>query len=90
VRGQPGGGLLGQDHPPPAERGGDRQANNALWRITLTRLRVDPAPRVDAQRRTTQGKTTKDFPALPQALHRREPFPLLKAGLQHANGLALT
>jgi transposase len=42
-------------------RGGDRQANNALWRITLTRLRVDPATRVYAQRRTTQGKTTKDF-----------------------------
>jgi hypothetical protein len=42
-------------------RGGDRQANNALWRITLTRLRVDPATRVYAQRRTTQGKTPKDF-----------------------------
>jgi transposase len=86
VRGQPGGGLLGQDHPPPAERGGDRQANNALWRITLTRLRVDPATRVDAQRRTTQGKTTKDFRRCLKRSIAVSRSPLLKAGLSTPTG----
>jgi hypothetical protein len=42
-------------------RGGDRQANSALWVIALTRLRIDPATRAYAQRRTTQGKTTKEI-----------------------------
>jgi transposase len=38
-----------------------RQANNALWVIALTRLRIDPATRSYAQRRTTQGRTTKEI-----------------------------
>jgi transposase len=42
-------------------RGGDRQANRALWVIALTRLRIDPATRGYAQRRTAQGKTTKEI-----------------------------
>ena len=42
-------------------RGGDRQANNALWVIAFTRLRGDPATRAYADRRTKQGKTTKEI-----------------------------
>jgi transposase len=42
-------------------RGGDRQANNALWVIALTRLGDDPRTRAYAERRTRQGKTTKDI-----------------------------
>jgi transposase len=53
-------GVLGQDHRHRLNRGGDRQANNASWVITLTRLRIDPATRGYAQRRSTQGKTTKE------------------------------
>ena len=41
-------------------RGDDRQANNALWVIALTRLRIDPATRA-AQRRTTQARSTKEI-----------------------------
>jgi transposase len=38
-------------------RGGDRQANSALWRIVITRLSYDPATREYLQRRCAEGKT---------------------------------
>ncbi|WP_324241063.1 IS110 family transposase [Pseudonocardia sp.] len=42
-------------------RGGDRQANAALYRIVLTRMRHDPATRAYVKRRTTEGLTKKDI-----------------------------
>jgi transposase len=42
-------------------RGGDRQANAALYRITLCRLRYDPATRNYAQRRTQEGLTKPEI-----------------------------
>ncbi len=42
-------------------RGGDRQANAALYRIVLCRLRWDPRTRAYADRRTTQGMTKKEI-----------------------------
>ena len=42
-------------------RGGNRQANNALWRIAMTRLRVDERTIAYAQRRRAQGKTTREI-----------------------------
>jgi transposase len=41
-------------------RGGDRQANAALYRIALTRLRCDPRTRDYLNRRTTEGKTHRE------------------------------
>jgi transposase len=41
-------------------RGGDRQANAALYRIALTRLRCDPRTRNYLDRRTTEGKTRRE------------------------------
>jgi transposase len=41
-------------------RGGDRQANAALHRIVIARLRWDPTTRAYLARRTGQGKTTKE------------------------------
>jgi transposase len=38
-------------------RGGDRQANSALWRIVITRLSYDPATRRYLERRCAEGKT---------------------------------
>ena len=38
-------------------RGGDRQANSALWRIVITRLSYDAATRRYLQRRCAEGKT---------------------------------
>ena len=66
-------------------RGGDRQANNALLVIALTRLRDDPRTRAYAERRTTQGKTTKDILRCLKRSLARELLPLLKADLQQAN-----
>jgi transposase len=42
-------------------RGGDRQANAALYRIVLARLRHDPRTRAYAQRRTTEGRSKKEI-----------------------------
>jgi transposase len=41
-------------------RGGDRQANAALWRIVLVRLRSDPATRDYIERRIKDGKSKKE------------------------------
>jgi transposase len=42
-------------------RGGDRQANSALWRIAFTRMHYDPRTRAYAERRRAEGKTDKDI-----------------------------
>ena len=41
-------------------RGGDRQANSALWTIAMTRLAHDPRTRAYMARRTAEGKTKKE------------------------------
>jgi transposase len=42
-------------------RGGDRQANHALWRIVITRLSNHPATRAYADRRAKEGLTKKEI-----------------------------
>ena len=42
-------------------RGGDRQANSALWTIAMTRLAHDPRSKAYLARRTAEGKTTKEI-----------------------------
>jgi transposase len=42
-------------------RGGDRQANAALYRIVLCRLRWDPRTRAYVERRTAQGMSKKEI-----------------------------
>jgi len=51
-------------------RGGDRHANAALYRIVLCRLRRDPRTQAYAAKRTAQGLSKKRDHPLPQALHR--------------------
>jgi len=41
-------------------RGGDRQANAALFRIVLVRLRWDQATKTYMARRTAEGKSKRD------------------------------
>jgi hypothetical protein len=41
-------------------RGGDRQANSALYRIALSRLRWDARTRDYLARRITEGKTRRE------------------------------
>jgi transposase len=42
-------------------RGGNRQANHALWIIAMVRLRHDPRTRTYRDRRTTEGKTSREI-----------------------------
>ncbi|MFJ5834608.1 transposase [Streptomyces sp. NPDC093089] len=42
-------------------RGGDRQANAALFRIALTRLRDHPETRAYLARRTAEGRTRREI-----------------------------
>ena len=42
-------------------RGGDRQANRALYMIVLSRMRHDPRTRAYLERRTKQGLNSKDI-----------------------------
>ena len=42
-------------------RGGDRQANRALYTIVLSRMRHDPRTRTYVERRTKQGLNSKDI-----------------------------
>ena len=48
----------GRTHRHRLHRGGDRQANNALWRIALVRMRCHPPTRAYVERRTKQGSWT--------------------------------
>ena len=59
--------ALGGVNPVPASsgkttrhrlnRGGDRDLNSALWRITIVRLATDPATRAYLERRVSEGKS---------------------------------
>ncbi len=51
----------GQTHRYRLNRGGDRQANAAIHRIVICRLRWDPRTRAYMQRRTTEGLSKKDI-----------------------------
>jgi len=42
-------------------RGGDRQANQALWRIALVRMSSCPRTRDYVERRTKEGRTKKEI-----------------------------
>jgi transposase len=42
-------------------RGGNRQANHALWRIVLTRMSSDPRTRAYVQRRSAQGLSRREI-----------------------------
>jgi transposase len=63
--------MLGGAAPIPASSGqtvrvrlnrsGDRQLNQALYTVALTRLRTDPATRAYATRRRAQGKTNREI-----------------------------
>ena len=42
-------------------RGGNRQANHALWRIVFTRMSSDPRTRAYVQRRTIEGRSKREI-----------------------------
>jgi transposase len=60
-------------------RGGDRQANHALWRIVFTRMGSDPATRAYVERRTAEGKSKKEIIRCLKRYVAREVYPHLRA-----------
>ncbi|MBA3528129.1 MAG: IS110 family transposase [Propionibacteriaceae bacterium] len=59
-------------------RGGDRQANAALYRITLSRLRWDPRTRDYIERRMRDGKTKREAIRCLKRYIAREVFALIR------------
>jgi transposase len=58
-----------QEHHRP-NRGGDRQANSALWHIVITRVVCDQRTRDHIERRTKGRPHEEGSLPMPQALHR--------------------
>jgi hypothetical protein len=60
-------------------RGGDRQANTALWTIVTNRLRHHPETRAYAERRTREGRSHKEIVRCLMRHLARRLYPLLLA-----------
>lgn len=65
-------------------RGGDRQANSALWIILLARLRTDARTKAYVERRTREGRSLKEIVRCLKRYLVRELYPLLIADLRTA------
>jgi transposase len=67
----------GQTRRHRLNRGGDRQANAALYTVTITRLRWDPRTQAYAQRRTAEGLSKKEIQRCLKRMIAREIYPIL-------------
>ena len=65
-------------------RGGDRAANNALWTISMVRMRSDPRTRAYVARRTAVGLSMKEIQRCLKRYIVRELYPLILADLADA------
>ncbi len=59
-------------------RGGNREANQALWRIALVRMAHDPATRAYVERRTEEGKSKREIIRCLKRYIAREVYPHLQ------------
>jgi transposase len=72
-------------------RGGDRQANSALWRIVFTRMACDPRTQAYVARRTAEGKTRKEIMRCLKRYVAREIYKALVTQARNpADGIPLT
>jgi transposase len=62
-------------------RGGDRQANSALWRIALVRMHCHQPTKDYVARRTAEGKTKTEILRCLKRYIAREVYPFLDCGL---------
>lgn len=69
-------------------RGGERQANNALWTIALVRMRSDARTREYVARRTREGLSKKEIHRCLNRYIVRELYPLILADLKDATSSA--
>jgi hypothetical protein len=70
---------LARAYPHRLNRGGDHQANRALYTVVLTRMGTCPYTRAYGARRTTEGKTTKEIIRCRKHYLARELFKALTA-----------
>ena len=59
-------------------RGGNREANHALWRIVTTRMSAHPATRAYVERRTKEGLPEKDIIRCLKRYVARDVYPHLR------------
>jgi transposase len=62
------------------DRGGDRHANQALWRIVMTRISSDPRSRAYMERRTKEGRSKREVIRILKRYVAREVFKHLPRG----------
>ncbi len=62
------------------DRGGDRQANNALWRIVIVRLAHDPDTRAYMERRLKEGRSKREVIRILKRYVAREVYHYLPRG----------
>jgi transposase len=74
----------GKVHRHRLNRGGDRQANNALWTIAMVRMRSDARTRQYVARRTGEGLPKKEIHRCLKRYIVRELYPLILADLKDA------
>ncbi|MFI7455787.1 IS110 family transposase [Nonomuraea sp. NPDC049714] len=76
----------GKTHRHRLNRGGDRQANAALYRIALVRLRWDPRTRAYMDRRTQDGLSKKEIIRCLKRYIARELYRIITSNDQGPNG----
>jgi transposase len=69
----------GRQHRHRLNRGGNRDANRALWVVALVRLRCDPRTRAYVARRTTEGLSKPEILRCLKRYIAREVFKILNA-----------
>jgi transposase len=70
-------------------RGGDRQANNALYTIAMVRMQHHPETKAYVERRTAEGKTRREIRRCLMRNLARRLYPLLLADLHDARSIPL-
>ena len=70
-------GSSGKTNRHPLNRGGDRDANRALYLLAVGRMGWDPATRAYVERRTTEGLSKKEILRCLKRYIARELYPLL-------------
>jgi transposase len=58
-------------------RGGSREANNALWTIALIRMRSDPKTQLYTAKRSAEGKSIKEIQRCLKRYIARELYPIM-------------
>jgi transposase len=74
----------GRQHRHRLNRGGNRDANRALWVIALVRLRCDPRTRLYVERRTAQGLSKPEILRCLKRYIAREIFRVIMAAMRPA------